>query len=450
MKIREELHKYIPGGAHTYSRGDDQFPDIVPSAFRKGKGAYLIDDNGNKILDYGMGLRSVNIGYGDPEIAQAAYEAILDGNNLTKPSLIELEAAKKFCSLIPSVDMVKFAKHGSTVTTAAIKLARAYTNRRYVLIPEEHPFFSFDDWFIGSTVVDKGVLLEAAVYTKKFKYNDIDSVKSLLNELGNDVAAIMLEPSTHIGPCPDNCSVSFKGCKSCPNSSNSFLKQIETICKTHGIVFILDEMITGFRWSLKGAQDYFNVTPDLTTFGKAMANGLAVAALGGKSEIMNLGSILTEGGERVFLVSTTHGAEMSGLNAFLKTVEKIEKEHIIEQIWEYGSELMNLFNKLSKEYGLVEYVYMEGYPCSPLFRTLDKNRVHSNEFRTLFIEKMFEKAVLMPYVSISQAHGHCELSVTEEALKHTFAIYKQAIESNSVLDFINSKRIVKPVFRKFN
>lgn len=450
MKIREELHKYIPGGAHTYSRGDDQFPDIVPSAFRRGKGAYLIDDNGNKVLDYGMGLRSVNIGYGDLEIAQAAYEAILDGNNLTKPSLIELEAAKKFCSLIPSVDMVKFAKHGSTVTTAAIKLARAYTNRRYVLIPEEHPFFSFDDWFIGSTVVDKGVLHEAAEYTKKFKYNDIGSVKSLLNELGNDVAAIMLEPSTHIGPCIDKCDISIEGCKSCPNSSYSFLKQIEALCKKNEIVFILDEMITGFRWSLKGAQDYFDVTPDLTTFGKAMANGLAVAALGGRAEIMNLGSISNEGEERVFLVSTTHGAEMSGLNAFLKTVEKIEKEGIIEQVWSYGAKLTKLFNQLSESLGLLDYVYMEGYPCSPLFRTLDQNRVHSNEFRTLFIEKMFEKGVLMPYVALCQSHGPEELHFTEIALEHALKTYKKAIDSGSTKEFINSKNIVKPVFRKYN
>lgn len=450
MNIKQELHKYIPGGAHTYSRGDDQFPDSVPSAFRKGEGAYLIDESGKKILDYGMGLRSVNIGYGDPDVAKAAYDAIIDGNNLTKPSYIELEAAKKFCSLIPSVDMVKFAKHGSTVTTAAIKLARAYTNKRYVLIPEEHPFFSFDDWFIGSTVVDKGVLQEAAAYTKKFNYNDIDSVKSLLNELGNDVAAIMLEPSTHIGPCPDKCSVSYDGCKSCPNSSNSFLKQIETLCKTHGIVFILDEMITGFRWSLKGAQDYFDVTPDLTTFGKAMANGLAVAALGGRAEIMNLGSISNEGEERVFLVSTTHGAEMSGLNAFLKTVEKIEKEGIIEQVWRYGAKLTILFNQLSESLGLLDYVYMEGYPCSPLFRTLDQNRVHSNEFRTLFIEKMFEKGVLMPYVALCQSHGPEELHYTEIALEHALKTYKKAIDSGSTKEFINSKNIVKPVFRKYN
>jgi glutamate-1-semialdehyde 2,1-aminomutase len=171
------LHKYIPGGSHTYSRGDDQFPNNAPPILDKGEGAYVYCPKGNKYLDYGMGLRSVNIGYGNKEVAGACYNEILKGNNLTRASMTELEAAKLFVDLIPSVDMVKFAKHGSTVTTAAIKLARAYTDKKYIAVPYEQPFFSFDDWFIGSTKLTKGTLKETSDFTLKFHYNDISSLE---------------------------------------------------------------------------------------------------------------------------------------------------------------------------------------------------------------------------------------------------------------------------------
>ena len=167
---KERLHNSIPGGAHTYSRGDDQFPSNAPPILSSGKGAYVYDPNGEQYLDYGMGLRSVNIGYGNKEVADAAYQEIIKGNNLTRASLTELHAAELLIDLIPSVEMVKFAKHGSTVTTAAIKLARAYTNRKYIAVPAEQPFFSFNDWFISSTELKKGTLKETEQFTLKFKY----------------------------------------------------------------------------------------------------------------------------------------------------------------------------------------------------------------------------------------------------------------------------------------
>ena len=185
--FKERLHKVIPGGAHTYSRGDDQFPSNTPSIFVRGDGAYIYDIDDEAYLDYGMGLRSVNIGYGNLEIADASYNEIINGNNLSRASLTELKAAELFVDLIPSVEMVKFAKHGSTVTTAAIKLARAYTGRKYIAVPVEQPFFSFDDWFIGSTVIKLGTLEEASNYTLKFNYNNIDSLKKLFLEYPNQI-----------------------------------------------------------------------------------------------------------------------------------------------------------------------------------------------------------------------------------------------------------------------
>ena len=130
MNYSERLNNVIPGGAHTYSRGDDQYPENAPQILEKGQGAYVYTPNGEKFLDYGMALRAVTLGYAEPTVAKAAFKQIEYGNNLTRPSLVELEAAELLCDLIPSVEMVKFAKNGSTVTTAAIKVARGYTGRK--------------------------------------------------------------------------------------------------------------------------------------------------------------------------------------------------------------------------------------------------------------------------------------------------------------------------------
>ena len=157
MNYKKILHDLIPGGAHTYSRGDDQYPDNAPSILARGKDCYVWDPNGTKYLDYGMGLRSVSIGYAYKPIVEAALAQINNGNALPRPSIIELEAAESLTSLIPGADMVKFAKNGSNVTTAAIKLARAYTGKKYIAVCSDNPFFSFDEWFIGSTVGNRGI-----------------------------------------------------------------------------------------------------------------------------------------------------------------------------------------------------------------------------------------------------------------------------------------------------
>src|ERR1051326_1860559 len=291
----EALHRLIPGGAHTYSRGDDQYPENAPAILERGKGAYVWDPDGNKFLDYGLGLRSVTLGYDHDSVSEAAIKEIHKGNNLTRASVTELTAAELITELIPCAEMVKFGKNGSTVTSAAIKLSRAYTGRKYVALCAEHPFFSYDDWFIGTTPMQKGIQTEESSLSLKFHYNDIASLEKLFSEHSNEIACVILEPATFVPP------------------KDNFLHKIKELCKKNGTVFILDEMITGFRWHLQGAQKYFDVQPDLSTFGKGMANGFPLSALVGKKEIMNLGGIMKEGAERVFLISTTHGSEMSSL-----------------------------------------------------------------------------------------------------------------------------------------
>ena len=328
-KITNRLLKVIPGGSHTYSRGADTFPSNAPSILERGKGVYIFDNKGKKYLDYGMGCRSVNIGYAENSINNAAIDAIKKGNNLTRPSNIELKAAELFVSLIDNADMVKFTKNGSTAVTAAVKLARAYTGKKIALRCAEQPFFSFDDWFIGSTKVPRGIPDETIKLTKQFHYNDIESLKKQILKYKNKIACVVLEPSST--ECPkinkkDNSCCHKAVCDRHFKKEDHFLKQVEKICKENKIVFVLDEMITGFRWDIKGAQNFYGVKPDLSTFGKAMANGFSVSGICGKKKIMELGSITNMNQERVFLLSTTHGAEMNGLAAFIETVKFLKKK----------------------------------------------------------------------------------------------------------------------------
>jgi len=430
MTYQDRLLKAIPGGAHTYSRGYDQFPQNAPQIFKRGKDAYLFDEKENKYLDYGMALRAVNLGYANAQVNEAAFNQIEYGNNLTRASLIELEAAELLIDLIDSVDMVKFTKNGSTATTAAIKLSRAYTGREMVARCADHPFFSYDDWFIGSTPITKGISTKDVENTKLFNYNDIDSLQKLFEAFPDQISCVILEPSATEHPKDD------------------FLHKVKALCRTYGAVFILDEMITGFRWDIKGAQHYYNIEADLCTFGKAMANGFSVAAVAGKREIMQLGSIEFEGEERLFLLSTTHGAEMSGLGAFVESIKFIRNNKVIEHIWDYGKKLIKMMNELAVEAGLEKNFVTGGIECSPYYLTFDKEGNNSLGLRTLFSQEMIKNGVLMPWLAISYAHGELELEVTRQALKKTFVVYKKAVDEGYDKYLVGD--VIKPVFRQFN
>lgn len=449
--LRARLHNAIPGGAHTYSRGDDQFPQIAPPVLVRGKGAYVWDTRDNRYLDYGMALRAITLGYADPRVNAAAAAEMDKGVNLTRATLTELEAAETLINLIPAAEMVKFGKNGSNVTTAAVKIARSYTGRRYVCIPRQHPFFSFDDWFIGTTAIKRGVLADHAASTLVFDYNDIASLKALFDQYPDQIAAVMMEPATSLTPCPSVCTPHYeqgKSCAACPNAGENFLHQVQALCRTNGALFILDEMITGFRWHLQGAQTLFGVEPDLMTFGKAMANGFAVSAVAGKAKYMEVGSINQPGMERTFLLSTTHGAEMPGLGAFIETVRIYRSENVVDHLWQYGKRLQDEARTLIRGHGLSDYVDFEGPAIALNYTTKDQTGQVSLPMRTLFAQEMLKNGVMMPWIAFSQAHGDSELQLTLEALDNTLGVYAKALE-------VGHERLlegpsIRPVFRQHN
>lgn len=315
------------------------------------------------------------------------------------------------------------------MTTAAVKLARAYSGKKYIVRCRQHSFFSYDDWFIGDTVMDAGVPKEFSDLTLDFDYNDIQSVKKIFEEYKGQIAAIILEPAEFEEP------------------KDGFLQKVRELCDQYKVVYILDEMITGFRWDLQGACKYYNVIPDLVTYGKGMANGFSVAALGGKREIMELGG-LEHKKERVFLISTTHGAEMSSLGALIETIAVYKELDVAKQLWKQGKKLVDGINGIAREYGIKDNFYIEGASCSPNYVTKDRKGNVSNEFRTLFQQEMIKSGVVMSCISMCYEHGDEEIEFALEAVRKSLRIYQNALESG--IDRFLEGRAIKPVFRKYN
>ncbi len=430
MKYDSKLtHALIPGGAHTYSKGDDQFPSNAPKYLEKGNGAYVWDENDNRYIDWTMGLRTMTLGYNCESVDNAAIKQIKKGLNFGRPSYIETELAQDLVDIIPSAEMVKYAKNGSAVTTAAVKLARAYTGRKYVAFCKNHPFFSFDDWFIGTTEVKSGIPDSFTDYSLPFQYNNIDSLAGIFEKFPGDVAAIILEPCVSDSP------------------QDNFLERVAEMAKINGTVLIFDEMITGFRWHLGGAQTYFNVIPDMSTFGKGISNGYSVCALVGKKEIMNLGGI-NHAEERVFLLSSTHGAENSSLAAARECLRIYREEPVIEHLWDIGKQLIDGMNELAMQFEINEYFQAFGYGCRPEYICRDSEKKISLPMRTLFMQEMIRKKILLAYIVPSYAHQSEHVEKTLSAVKEALKVYKAALSDgwNKYLE----GDVIKPVFRKYN
>jgi len=427
--LRERLHAVIPGGAHTYAKGDDQWPANAPALLVRGQGCRVWDVDGNEFVEYGMGLRAVGLGHAYPAVVAAAEQALRDGANFTRPSLVELECAEAFLDIVTGAEMVKFTKDGSSANTAAVKLARAHTGRDLVVLCSQHPFFSYDDWFIGTTPVDAGIPAAVAALTLTFSYNDLPALEDLFRRHSGRIACVVLEPERDQRP------------------EAGFLQGIADLCRREGAVFVLDEMITGFRWQLGGAQAQYGVVPDLSTFGKAMANGFAVSALAGRRELMERGGIRHDG-PRVFLLSTTHGAETHGLAAAIATMGVYRERDVIGYLHDAGRELRTGVEAAIAAAGVEGFVGVGGRDSNLGYRTLDQEGQPSQPFRTLFLQELVRGGVLAPSLVVSYSHDEDAIRQTIEAVERALAVYRRALDDG--VERYLSGPSVKPVYRRFN
>ena len=427
--LRERVHDIIPGGCHTLAKGDDQFPQLAPGFIARGKGSHVWDIDGNEYIEYGMGCRAVTLGHAYQPVIDAVSAELANGCNFSRPSPIEYECAEALIDMIPGAEMVKFAKDRSTVSTAAIKLARAHTGRNRIALCADHPFFAIHDWFIGTTEINAGIPAVEMENSHRFRYGDISDLEALFATYPGEFAAVILEPAKYSDP------------------KDGYLHKVKELCERHGVVFILDEMITGFRWHNGGGQTYYDIVPDLSTFGKALANGFSVSALAGKRDLMELGGLRTDR-ERVFLLSTTHGAETHALAAAIATMKVYRDEPVIDRLNDLGTRLKSGLDAVISANGLSDYIKVIGKPCCMIISCLDQEGNASQEFRTLMLQESIRRGVIMPSLVVSYSHTEDDIDETIEAIGQSLDIYQRALND------VPENHLVGPpskvVYRKYN
>lgn len=424
--LRARFSALIPGGAHTYAKGDDQYPEGMAPYIVRGRGSHVWDVDGNEFIEYGAGLRSVGLGHAYPAVLESVKAQLELGSNFVRPSTIELECAERFLSLVPAAEMVKFSKDGSDATSGALKLARAYTGRDLVAVCANHPFFSVDDWFIGSSGMPGGIPKLVREQTLRFPYGDVAALRALFEQHHGRIAAIFLEAEKEQPP-PDG-----------------YFDAIRALCDEHGVVFVLDEMITGFRWHNGGAQARYRIRPDLSTFGKALANGYSVSALCGRRELMRLGG-MDHDRERVFLLSTTHGAETHGLAAAIANMKVYQAEPVIETLWARGERLARGLRAAAAAEGVAHHVPILGQPCCLVFGSRDAEGQPSQPFRTLLMQEIIGRGILGTSLVVNYSHSEADIDRTIEAFGEAFRVYRRALEEG--IDHYLAGRSVKPAIR---
>ena len=430
-EFRERAHHVIPGGSHTYSRGDDQFPSSAPHTFVKGKGGRVWGLDGQEYVDWGMGINNVLIGHAEDAIDEAAIAAIRQGQAFSRPTILEVTAAERITSLFPGLDMVKFGKNGSDANSAAIRLARAITGRDLIGYDGTAPFLSIHDWFIGKTAVNAGVPEAIQNLSVPFAFNDVPSVERMFAEHPNKIAAVILEVCRDTKPAP------------------GFLKTLRRLCDEQGTLLIFDEVVTSFRYALHGAHSLFGVVPDFMSIGKGMANGYALAAILGRREYMERGGI-RHGQERVFFLSTTNGPEQSALAATLAVVDFYRQQDVIVHLYRTGERLIDGLAKAAANHGITDFISAASdFSCRPVLKFLGPRREPSMEYRTLFLQEMAKGRVFIPWICPCFRHRESEVDQTLDVFDRACKVYAQALETESVQGFLNGPA-AKPVFRKFN
>jgi spore coat polysaccharide biosynthesis protein SpsF len=428
-EYRSKIHDLIPGGAHTYSKGDDQFPVLSPGAIDHGKGSHVWDVDGNEFLDCSMGLTSVSLGHAYGPVVDRVKKELDKGVNFQRPASIEKEVAEAFLALIPCHQMIKFSKNGSTATTAAVKIARAFTGRKLVAFPHDHPFYSYDDWFIGKTQSNKGVPEEIINLAVTYQSENLESLKELFRKYPGQIACVISEPEKPHG-LPEN-----------------YLPSAINFVQQEGALYILDEMITGFKTAFPGSITKYNLSPDMATWGKGIANGFSFCALTGKKEIMELGGIRNVGQEKLFLISTTHGGETTALAAALATIDEFKKHDVITHNHGVGRDLCQKIQAVLKKSGLSEFIDIQPAEWMQIFIFRNKDKAVCSGMRTLMLQEMIRRGVLFQGSFVPCfSHTQSDVDYFAKAFELSLEVYALALESGYQAYLVGEP--TKPVFRR--
>jgi glutamate-1-semialdehyde 2,1-aminomutase len=393
----------------------------------RGAGCRVWDIDGNEFVEFGSGLRANTLGHGFEPVVRAVQRYVADGVGFVRPHRLEREAAERLIDLIPSAEMVKFGVNGSDATSAAVKLARAYTGRDMIAVCRQHPFFSTDDWFIVTTPMSAGIPDSVRPLTVQFSYNDLASLEALFEVHPGQIAAVVLEAETVEPPAP------------------GFFAGLRELCDRNGALLVLDEIITGFRWHERGAQYLYSIEPDLCTFGKGIANGLPLSALAGRRDVMRLGGHVDDA-DRVFLLSLTAGGQPWALAAMLAVIDTYEQEGIAGQLHSIGADLRAGVEDAVAAAGLGDYFQLRGRDCNLVYVARDADGQPSQEFRTLVLQEFLEHGILAPSFVVNAAHDPKAISQVVDAVTELMPVYRRALD-DGVTTMLRG-RPVRPAIRR--
>ena len=405
-----------PLGSQTFSKSLTQYPrGVSPFFIKKGKGAEVWDVDGNEYIDFVNSLAAVTLGYCDADVDQAVQDQMQNGVTFSLPHTLEIELSEKLIDIIPCAEKVRFAKNGTDATSASIRIARAYTGKEHIAICGYH---GWQDWYIGSTTRDLGVPQSVKELTHKFEYNNIESLEKIFQE--RELACVIMEPMNIEYP------------------KDGFLKGVKELAHKNNALFILDETITGFRYSLGGAQELFGVTPDLATFGKGMTNGYPLSAVVGSNEVM-------QKVEDIFF-SGTFGGETLSLAAASKIIDKYKKEQVIEHFSEVGSYLLEKLNQLINDKNLSDIFWTSGHPSWSFLHIKEQEKYNTFEIKTFFLQEMFKRGILtLGSHNISFSHTKEIVDQLLDVYTEVLPMVKENIKNQTLLENIQGD-ILQPLF----
>ncbi len=407
----------IPAYSQTLAKGPTQYVrGVAPKYLVRGEGCHVWDVDGNEYIDYNMGVGPISLGYGYRRVDKAIKRQLKDGITFSLVHPLEVEVAELIREVVPNAEAVRYSKTGAEVTSAAVRLARAYTGRDKVLCCGYH---GWHDWYVGTTARSRGVPQPVKALVQSFPYNDLDAVQTLLDQ---DTACVILEPMIFDLP------------------KNDYLFKLKELCHRNGSLLIFDEMWTGFRLALGGAQEYFVVEADLACFSKAIANGMPLSVLTGRWEIMRLL------GEDVFFFST-FGGEALSLAAARATIQELRDLDVPEYLALQGHRLQAGYNQIAAELGIGHYTHCQGHPCRTLV-VFDTQAGDPLLLKSLVQQEMIKRGILWSgFHNLSFSHSDRDIDYTLDVYREVLSLLKQAVENDTVVRQLRGEP-VQPMFRK--
>jgi glutamate-1-semialdehyde 2,1-aminomutase len=418
VEYSARAEQVIPLGSQTFSKSRTQYPiGAAPLFAQRSKGSRTWDIDGNEYVDLVSSLGAVALGYGDEEINEAVIRQLRDGVTLSLAHPIEAEVAEQLVALIPCAEKVRFAKNGSDVTSAAIRLSRAFTGKDNVIVCGYH---GWQDWYIGSTTMNLGVPNATRSLTYSIEYNNIESLTNVIEQLQGNVAAIIMEPMTSTWP------------------DETYLPEVRRIATEHGIVLVFDEMLTGFRFAPGGAQEYFGVTPDLAAFGKALANGFPLSAIVGRADILDLMP-------QIFF-SGTFGGETLSLTAARVVLGRMKSGEPAAKLAALGKNLLSKVEQNRPEESR-NFLNFSGHDSWIFQQWSIEDPERLAQAKTLLLQEMLRRGVLLLNThDVTTAFTDYDLETVSVAYSESLALVVEGLAQDDLMARLECEPI-RPLFR---